>query len=235
MTLQCEKINLRRGSKGDTVKELQGILKNKKYYTGVIDGDFGTLTEKAVKTLQKAQGNTPDGLFGPKTCKKYYELNKKTDTDTKKETSNKTKLLTRFEKATKSTITDYKTLYNAFKKGVKYVLYYNDIYTLEQEITRVEKGQPLNCTDQAQLAMQLLQDLGYKKTMIRIVRGTVTCKSGKAYGHVWLQLYLNGKWTNYDPSAGSCHGYSMGQLICTRGYKITNINPAWAVSDDGRT
>ena len=225
MTLNCKNINLKKGSKGDTVKELQTILQEKKLYNGKIDGEYGPLTETAVKKLQKQQGNTQDGWFGPKTCQKLQT----------QETNTKTNLLQRFEKATKTTITDYKTLYNAFGK-VKYILYYNDIYTQGQEITRIEKGQPLNCTDQAQLAMQLLLDLGYNKNQVRIVRGVVTCKNGKGYGHIWLQINIDGKgWKNYDPSAKSAHGYGMGQLICTRGYKITNINPGWAISDDGKT
>jgi peptidoglycan hydrolase-like protein with peptidoglycan-binding domain len=224
--MNCENINLKRGSKGDTVKEVQKILKTRGYYTGKIDGDYGPLTETAVKKYQKTtKGLLIDGIVGPVTCKHLQT----------KETNTKTKLLQRFEKATKTTINDYKTLYNAFGK-VKYILYYNDIYTQGQEITRIEKGQPLNCTDQAQLAMQLLLDLGYNKNQVRIVRGVVTCKNGKGYGHVWLQINIDGKgWKNYDPSAKSAHGYNMGALICTRGYHITNINPAWAVSDDGRT
>jgi hypothetical protein len=236
--MNCENINLKRGSKGDTVKELQTILKEKKLYNGKIDGDYGPLTETAVKKLQKQQGNTPDGWFGPKTCKKLQQQNsnkkesQKTQNSTK--TIQKTKLITRLEKATKTTITDHKTLYKAFK-NIKYKLYYNDIYTTEQEITRIEKGLPLNCTDSAQIAMQALLDLEYNPNHIRIVRGVVICKSDKAFGHVWLQLYIDGKWVNYDPSAMSCHGYPMGKLICNKDHKITNINPAWAVTDDGKT
>jgi peptidoglycan hydrolase-like protein with peptidoglycan-binding domain len=236
--MNCENINLKRGSKGDTVKELQTILKEKKLYNGKIDGDYGPLTETAVKKLQKQQGNTPDGWFGPKTCKKLQQQNsnkkesQKTQNSTK--TIQKTKLITRLEKATRTTITDYKTLYKAFK-NVKYSYYNNDIYTLTEEITRIEKGEGLNCTDQAQIAMKALIDLGYPTSKIRIVRGVVTCKSGKGFGHVWLQINLGRGWINYDPSAISAHGYKLGQLICTKGYQITNINPAWAVTDDGRT
>lgn len=233
MTLDCTKINLKKGSKGETVKEIQKILQTKGYYKYKIDGQYGTETEKAVKQLQKQQGNSQDGVFGPKTCKKYNEsIAKKQET-----TTNKSKLWQRFEKATKTTITDYKTLYKAFGK-VKYVLYYNDIYTLEQEISRVEQGKALNCTDQAQLAMNLLKDI-YKdkkdKISVRIVRGVVTCKSGKGFGHVWLQINTGNGWSNYDPSATSAHGYTIGKLICNIDYKITNINPSWATSDDGKT
>jgi peptidoglycan hydrolase-like protein with peptidoglycan-binding domain len=236
MTFDCEKISLKKGSKGKQVEELQKILKEKKYYTRQVDGIYGKYTLEAVKKLQKAQGNSADGWFGPKTCKKLQQTKQEETekTDTHKKTHKKTTLITRLEKATKTTITDYKTLYKAFK-NVKYSYYNNDIYTLTEEITRIEKGEGLNCTDQAQIAMKALIDLGYPTSKIRIVRGVVTCKSGKGFGHVWLQINLGRGWINYDPSAISAHGYKLGQLICTKGYKITNINPAWAVTDDGRT
>lgn len=66
----CSKISLKRGSTGDDVKKLQTILKARGYYTRQIDGSFGKYTETAVKKLQSAQGNTPDGWFGEKTCNK---------------------------------------------------------------------------------------------------------------------------------------------------------------------
>lgn len=229
--LDCSKINLRVGSTGKNVETLQRILKEKKYYNGKIDGLFGELTEKGVKQLQKAQGNTPDGWFGPKTCKK---LNNNTGGKTNKQLIEDGKAVPVLEKISGQKITDYKTLYNACKKGV-YILYYNDIYTFKQELERVLNKKGLNCTDWAQLVMHGLKEIGFNEKYIRIVRGVVICKSGKAYGHVWLQLYINGKWVNYDPSAAAAHGYNIGSLICNKDYKVTNINPGWAVSDDGRT
>ena len=83
--------------------------------------------------------------------------------------------------------------------------------------------------------MWTLIGMGFNKEHIRIVRGTVNCNNGNGFGHVWLQLYLNGEWVNYDLSAAAAHDYKVGTLICTRGHKVTNINPGWAVSDDGRT
>ena len=296
MTFDCSKISLKKGSKGEQVKEAQTLLKQYGYYKYNLDGEYGDLTVQAVQSFQKALNITVDGWIGKETCNKLQnnqtisadkkkgskgdqvtiiqnklqtlglytatidgEYGDKTVTAVKtfqsrkglatdgivgkvtykalmETQSLKTSLLQRFEKATKSTVNDYKSLYNAFKKGVKYVLYYNDIYTLEQEITRVEKGQALNCTDQAQLGMNLLLDLGYKKEQIRIVRGIVYCKYDKAYGHVWLQLNTGNGWFNYDLSAGSAHGYNIGKTICVnRAPKITNIDPAWALSDDGKT
>ena len=50
---------LRKGSKGDDVKKLQAALKVE------ADGDFGPLTETALKVFQKAHGLVADGICGP--------------------------------------------------------------------------------------------------------------------------------------------------------------------------
>ena len=68
--MDCNSINLVKGSKGDKVKELQTLLKNKGYYNEKIDGDFGEYTLTALKKYQKANSLTVDGIFGPITCKK---------------------------------------------------------------------------------------------------------------------------------------------------------------------
>lgn len=70
MTLDCNNINLKEGSKGEQVKELQTILTNKKYYTGKIDGVYGSYTVNAVKSYQKANNLLQDGIVGSVTCKK---------------------------------------------------------------------------------------------------------------------------------------------------------------------
>jgi putative chitinase len=55
---------LRRGSKGDEVKQMQAKL-------GLVaDGDFGPGTEAALKKWQSANGLTADGVAGPKTLAK---------------------------------------------------------------------------------------------------------------------------------------------------------------------
>lgn len=55
---------LRLGSIGEYVKELQSTLKTLLYYTGVVDGKFGSSTEQAVKTFQVNNRLTPDGVVG---------------------------------------------------------------------------------------------------------------------------------------------------------------------------
>ena len=60
---------LREGSSGEEVKTLQTKLKRWGYYTGSIDGVFGSGTKKAVIAFQKKNGLTPDGIVGPATLK----------------------------------------------------------------------------------------------------------------------------------------------------------------------
>lgn len=67
---------LKKGSRGAAVSELQTKLKNKGFYSGAIDGIFGTGTENAVKAFQKANGLAADGIVGSKTL---AALNQSTD------------------------------------------------------------------------------------------------------------------------------------------------------------
>lgn len=55
---------LRLGSTGPYVVELQTLLTNLLYYTGPIDGNFGSGTQLAVKSFQANNRLTPDGIVG---------------------------------------------------------------------------------------------------------------------------------------------------------------------------
>lgn len=57
----------KKGSSGDVVTEIQTRLKNWGYYTGAVDGVYGSKTEEAVKLFQKKNGLTADGQVGDKT------------------------------------------------------------------------------------------------------------------------------------------------------------------------
>ncbi len=57
----------RRGSRGEEVRQIQTVLKDRELYTGNIDGIYGSQTEKAVIRFQKQMGLTPDGIAGPQT------------------------------------------------------------------------------------------------------------------------------------------------------------------------
>ena len=55
---------LRNGSQGPDVNRLQQALKDKGFYTGQIDGDFGPGTEAAVRAFQGSKNLTADGVAG---------------------------------------------------------------------------------------------------------------------------------------------------------------------------
>lgn len=58
---------IKKGSKGDEVKELQNILKELGLYTGEVDGKFGSGTAEAVRQYQASRGLTVDGVVGTDT------------------------------------------------------------------------------------------------------------------------------------------------------------------------
>ena len=58
-----------RGSTGSTVRQIQTKLKSWGYYTGSVDGVYGSATEKAVRAFQQKNGLTVDGKAGPQTLK----------------------------------------------------------------------------------------------------------------------------------------------------------------------
>lgn len=56
-----------RGSTGSTVKTIQQKLKKWGYYTGAVDGIYGSKTVEAVKYFQRKNNLVVDGKAGPKT------------------------------------------------------------------------------------------------------------------------------------------------------------------------
>lgn len=84
-------IVLKKGSKGDLVKELQNKLGLK------ADGDFGPMTEKALIEFQKKNKLTADGIAGPKTLDllqiKYTTTETKATKTSVKKSDNKTEKL----------------------------------------------------------------------------------------------------------------------------------------------
>lgn len=58
------------GSTGSEVRQIQTKLKQWGYYSGAVDGIYGTGTKNAVIRFQKKNGLTADGIAGPKTLAK---------------------------------------------------------------------------------------------------------------------------------------------------------------------
>lgn len=59
--------NLRRGSRGDDVKDLQTLLNSIGGYNLAVDGSFGPATERAVRDYQSKNNLTVDGIAGVNT------------------------------------------------------------------------------------------------------------------------------------------------------------------------
>lgn len=71
------------GDHGEQVKNVQKKLKSLGYYSGSIDGDYGTGTQKAVTSFQKANGLKANGYVNSST------LNKMNSSSAKKASSSK--------------------------------------------------------------------------------------------------------------------------------------------------
>ena len=77
------------GSRGDEVRRIQQKLKNWGYYTGTVDGIYGSKTVAAVKYFQRTNGLTADGIVGSKTAAALgITLSGSTSTSSTSSTSN---------------------------------------------------------------------------------------------------------------------------------------------------
>lgn len=69
------------GSRGESVKQLQQALIDKGYLTGAADGIYGEKTRDAVKSFQKDNGLTVDGIAGAQTLKALNITSTSTNSD----------------------------------------------------------------------------------------------------------------------------------------------------------
>ena len=66
---------LQEGDSGPAVRTLQQLLKNLGYYSGTVDGDFGSGTAMAVLAFQRANSLSADGKAGTGTFNRLYSAN----------------------------------------------------------------------------------------------------------------------------------------------------------------
>jgi diacylglycerol kinase family enzyme len=79
---------LKKGSTGDAVRQLQTALKALGYDVGAVDGQFGAKTEAAVKKFQSDRGIAADGIVGPITWVNIDEADQSEPTLKKGSTGN---------------------------------------------------------------------------------------------------------------------------------------------------
>jgi len=65
----AEAASYQQGSQGETVKDIQQVLKKLGLYNAAVDGIYGTKTKSAVIAFQKNCGIQVDGICGPVTLK----------------------------------------------------------------------------------------------------------------------------------------------------------------------
>lgn len=93
-----------------------------------------------------------------------------------------------YDKATK--------IFNWVRDKVSYSFYYNTKYGALGTLN----GRKGNCCDQTHLLIALSRAAGLPA---KYVNGECTFRSGKRYGHVWAQIYVNNKWYNADAISSS--------------------------------
>lgn len=73
-------VTLKEGDTGDAVKKLQQRLKQLGYYTGSVDGTYGSGTVTAVENFQRVNNLKVDGKAGPATQSKLYDTSAASNT-----------------------------------------------------------------------------------------------------------------------------------------------------------
>jgi transglutaminase-like putative cysteine protease len=98
---------------------------------------------------------------------------------------------------TKGSTTDYGKavrIFNWVRDNISYSFYYNTKYGALGTLNK----RSANCVDTAHLLIALERAAGIPA---RYKHGTCRFTSGTWYGHVWAQVYVNGKWYNADATS----------------------------------
>jgi len=93
---QVAEATSRYGSRGDEVKQIQTKLKNWGYYKGSVDGIYGSGTLSAVKSFQKKNGLTADGIAGTKTLQAMGIYSSSSNSSSSSSSSSNLNLIARF-------------------------------------------------------------------------------------------------------------------------------------------
>ena len=98
-------------------------------------------------------------------------------------------------------------IFNYVRDKIAYAFYYNTKYGATETLSN-KQG---NCVDESHLLVAMFRTAGIHA---RYVHGTCTFSSGNPYGHVWVQVLVDGQWTVADATSSR---NSLG--------KVANWNP----------
>jgi len=118
-------------------------------------------------------------------------------------------------KGLSSTLQKATAIFNWVRDHIDYSFYYNTRYGA----TGTLKTRTGNCVDITHLLVALSRAAGIQT---RYVHAKCTFLSGNTYGHVWAQLYVNGKWINADASS------NLNSLGVIRNWKSATIKGYYA-------
>ena len=85
-------------------------------------------------------------------------------------------------------------IYNYVRDNIGYSFYYDTKYGA----TGTLSARAGNCVDQAHLLVAMFRTAGLAA---RYVHGTCKFTSGSTYGHVWVQVLIDGQWVCADPTS----------------------------------
>ena len=85
-------------------------------------------------------------------------------------------------------------IFNYVRDTISYSFYYDTKYGAAGTLS-AKKG---NCVDHSHLLVAMFRTAGLAS---RYVHGTCTFSSGSTYGHVWVQVLIDGKWTVADATS----------------------------------
>ena len=143
------------------------------------------------------------------------KINTKTIKPVKIDTSSVAALAKSLKASSTSTYNSAVKIFNWVRDNINYSFYYNTKYGASGTL----KNRSGNCVDTSHLLIALARGAGITS---RYVHGTCKFSSGTWYGHVWAQLYLNGKWVTAD---GTSSRNSLGVVKNwnTSTYKLNGI------------
>lgn len=85
-------------------------------------------------------------------------------------------------------------IFNWVRNNLTYSFYYNTKYGAVNTL----KNKNGNCVDHSHLLIALTRAAGIES---RYAHGTCQFKSGSVYGHVWAELFIDGKWVKADATS----------------------------------